>query len=91
MRSNVGRNRGGGGRGRGLRGDQSKGVFYKLLKDEKASLRSKDGVRRFIIGMESFAEKSELLGLLDDNRYQGLVSFSHRYSVDAMVSIESSR
>ena len=61
------------GQGRGA-GQRSQGVFYKLLKDENAKMRSRDDALRFIFGMESFESKAELLGLLDDNRYAGPVS-----------------
>ncbi len=75
-----------GGRG-GLRGDRSKGVFYKLLKDESATMRSRNDALRFIVGMESFESKAELLGLLDDNRYSGPVSFMEGFHENMFKSI----
>jgi hypothetical protein len=61
-------------------------MFFKLLKDENAEMRSKFEAGRFIEGMVSFASKAELLGLLDDNRYYG----SDRLK-EALAFIEDNR
>jgi hypothetical protein len=63
------------GQGRGPRqgpkGDRVKGTFFKLLKDEDASMRSSMDARKFVQGMVSFDSTADLLGLLDDGRNFG--------------------
>jgi len=66
-----GNRRGGGQRGEKRAGDRTKGVFFKLLKDGDAKMRSKLDAGRFVQGMVSFSSKAEMLGHLDDNRYFG--------------------
>lgn len=58
-------------RGSRLNGDRTRAVFYKLLKDENAVMRSKVDALKFIEGMVSIESKAELLLLLDDERYCG--------------------
>ena len=55
----------------GPKGDRVKGTFFKLLKDEDASMRSSMDARKFVQGMVSFDSTADLLGLLDDGRNFG--------------------
>ncbi len=47
-------------------------MFTKLVKDDKAAIRNKRDVRRFIEGMDTYECKTELLSILEDKRFLGI-------------------